>query len=190
MNGQLQRMVGAAAVTLAVSLAVAAQALAGGGGVYPNDRAGNLGVGNGPAQKVTAPDAFERAVLRADRPLHPDDRAGLRWHGESSIVGVYPDDRAGLRWHGESSIVGVYADDRAGLRWHGESGSTGIYPDDRVGVRGPGPTSASPAPLAATGSEAFQWGAAAMGAGCTLALMLFAAAAMVSLRHRRHMTLS
>ena len=125
MNSQLQRIAGAAAVILAVSLPGAASALAYGGagaGVYPNDRPGPLGVGSGGSfVAVVTPDASERSVLRADRRL-------------------YPDNRAGLRWHGDSGVVGVFADDRAGLRWHGDFGSVGIYSDDRTGLRGPGPT--------------------------------------------------
>jgi hypothetical protein len=121
MNSQLQRMVGAAAVTLAVSLTVAAQACASGGaGVYPNDRPGPLGVGSGGSfVAVVTSGAFGRAVLRADRPLYPDDRAGLRWHGDSGVVRFSLDDRAGLRWHGDSGRIGIYSDDRAGLRGPG-----------------------------------------------------------------------
>src|SRR5262245_20192221 len=99
MNVHAQRMLVTAALTLVSTVALIGDAQAGarpddragtlGAGsnvtravIRPNDRAGRLGVGaDTSASTVATPDAFERAVLRAEMPPRPDDRGGF--HGIS-----------------------------------------------------------------------------------------------------------
>ena len=79
-----------AAAIVAVALATAAAFVGGAQADRPNDRAGMLGVGATGAQTpIAAPDVFERAVIRHQAPLRPDDRGGL--HGSGlALAGSLP----------------------------------------------------------------------------------------------------
>ena len=72
----------------------------------PNDKAGTIGIG-AVATSAQAPDAFERAAIRAagDTPMRPDDRAAMRGPGivptGSVLLAATADD--GFQW-GDASL--------------------------------------------------------------------------------------
>jgi hypothetical protein len=94
----------------------------------------------------------------------PDDRGGVRGVNGSlatapsgTAVAVRPDDRGGVRGIARTTAAGP----RAAIR-----------PDDRGGVRGIEPTIVAAPAVPVAGGSGFDWGAAGIGAGSMLALVL------------------
>jgi hypothetical protein len=144
--------------------ALAGAALAAGGAQAadrPDDRAGRLGVG-AVAATQSAPDAFERAVLRqAGTTAAPDAF-------ERAVVSQAP-------------VAVPDAFERAVLR---EAATTPVRPDDRAGARGPGIVATSPTLSVSADETGFQWDDALFGAGAAIGAVLLAAAATLTIRHR------
>jgi hypothetical protein len=162
MKAQAQRLIGS------ISLALAAAAIVAGGAQAdrPDDRAGMLGVGS--VSAVAAPDAFERAVNRAQAGAVPDafERAV-----NIAQAGAVPDafERA----------VDI------------AQSATTIRPDDRGDARGPGAiVVAQPAPIQPASHDRFAWGDAAVGAGATLGFLTLGAVFLVATRQRRRVVVS
>ncbi len=119
-----------------------------------------------PPVKAPVPDAFERAVARnSETSTRPNDRAGMLGVGAVNRVRVSPPDAV------ERAVAIRLAAEPA-------------RPDDRAAARGPGVI--APSALAArleSGTTAFAWHDATIGAGATfVALMLVA---LVGLTIRR-----
>jgi hypothetical protein len=131
----------------------------------PNDQAGMIGVG-AVAASAQAPDAFERAVIRANRADAPDviERAAIRATADTL---VRPDDRAGMRGPGLVATA-----------------DTLVRPDDRNGVRGPGSVPTGSVVAASSSDKGFEWGDASLGAGLMLALVLAVGLVGLTIRHR------
>ena len=113
-------------------------------------------------------------TARAER---PDDRPGLLGVGlaESSLQGgtTRPDDRAGLLGVGsvEPSLAAV------------------IRPDDRGDARGPGAVAPVQIVASPSADDGFHWNDAFMGVAATVALLMFGAALVLTLRSRRRVIL-
>ena len=121
---------------------------------------------------------FAGGVQAADR---PDDRGGLIGVGATQVVPATPDvfERAFLRSAAANPVPDVF--ERAVLR-----GSRGVAlrPDDRAGARGPGMVATALPTVAASAGEGFRWNDAFLGAAAMLGVVLFGAAATLTIRHR------
>lgn len=187
-------------IALAVGLALVAAPAAQGNhqnvgsqGVRPDDRAGIHGIGSQPVVS----DVLDRQLGNTRRlGVRPDDKAGPRGIGGTSrsepALDNRPDNRAGLlgvggpsgqaRSYQEQIQRHLAHEDRVyGTASAGSAGS--VRPDDRAGIRGPGPLE----PVAiSSGTGAFDWGDAGIGALSAFAIALLAfGLTLAMLRHRR-----
>lgn len=126
-----------------------------------------LVVGTGAGTALADPPSKTHDLYRQiGTATRPDDRAGVRGVSGSlttapsgAHVAVRPDDRGGLRGI-RPTIVAAPA--------------VTVRPDDRGGLRGVDPTIVAAPAVSVTGGSGFDWGAAGIGAGTTLVLVLIA----------------